>query len=154
MFLPQSKTKDRDAGFRCFSEERPSTSSPAWLLVWILTSSTWSAHFSNYLTIVLDRLLRFSLQKVLTTWELPVVAFRDTLYLLFPTFYFVLGHSQLATLRCFQVNEEETQPHIHMHPFFPKLPFHPGRHATLSRVPRAAPESLLVIRVKQSCVHV
>ena len=28
-----------------------------------------------------------------------------------------------------------TQPYIHMHPFSPKLSFHPGCHITLSRVP-------------------
>ena len=56
---------------------------------------------------------------------------------LFKCFYFVLGYSQLTMLWWFQVNNEGTQPYIHMCPFFPKLPFHPGCHITLGRVPYA-----------------
>ena len=38
-------------------------------------------------------------------------------------------------LREFQVDSEGTQPCMCMYPFSPKLPFHPGCHITLSRVP-------------------
>ena len=37
----------------------------------------------------------------------------------------------------FQVDSKGTQPYIHMYPFSPKLPSHPGCHMTLSRIPRA-----------------
>ena len=35
------------------------------------------------------------------------------------------------------INSERTQPCIYMHPFSPKLPYHPGCHITLNRVPCA-----------------
>ena len=35
------------------------------------------------------------------------------------------------------MNSKGTQPYIHMYPFSPKLPSHPGCHITLSRVPRS-----------------
>ena len=34
------------------------------------------------------------------------------------------------------MNSKGTQPYIYIYPFFRKLPFHPGYHVTLSRVPR------------------
>jgi len=37
-------------------------------------------------------------------------------------------------IKWFQVNIERTQSHVHMYPFSPKLPSHPGCHITWSRV--------------------
>ena len=58
-----------------------------------------------------------------------------TIMLCFLTFYFILKYSQLTTLWYFQVNSTGTQPYIYTHPFFPKLPSHPGSNIILSRVP-------------------
>lgn len=37
-------------------------------------------------------------------------------------------------LQQFQVNNKGTQLYVHMYPFSPKLPSHPGCHMTLSRI--------------------
>ena len=44
-------------------------------------------------------------------------------------FYFILEYSRLIV---FQVDCQGTQPFIHMYPFSPKLPSHPGCRITLS----------------------
>ena len=49
----------------------------------------------------------------------------------------MLEYSQLTMVWWFQVDSEGTQPYIHMDPFFPKLPSHPGCHIALSRSPCA-----------------
>ena len=64
----------------------------------------------------------------------------DTHYLFLPrpqTFNFVSGYSQLTTLWLFPVKSKGSQPYVHIHPFSPKPPSHPGWHITLRRVPCA-----------------
>ena len=47
------------------------------------------------------------------------------------TFCFVLESSRLTALWQFQVNSKGPQPYMHMYPFLPRFPSHPGCHITL-----------------------
>jgi len=69
-----------------------------------------------------------------------------------PRFFILFSYKNFLFLYCsivseqccdsLQVNTEGTQPHVYMYPFSPKLPSHPGRHVTSSRVPCAVQQVL------------
>ena len=73
--------------------------------------------------------------------------------LFFRPFYFVLQYSQLTRLCQLQVGSEGTQPYVFVHPSSPKLPSRPGCCMTLSRVPCAMRQALLVVHFDYGSVH-